>query len=223
MESTCHLLKAAITAVPNRKHGSPDDIQDLLAHRMATAILRLSQDYENARVHLSVRSRAVIARAALEAMFNLLGALSSKATAIRIVYSSTDDDLRRARQMKKADPDPSDLADETIQGLEDNLAFIVKSYGNDQCKKINTYQIAESSGCDGYYRSRYFSLSQHVHSNYATLGHTSEEPISEISDKSVLLACALSSDCIAGHYEHPDADRLQAEARSAWKDRPERG
>ena len=185
---------------------------------MTTAISELAADYDKTINTLSPRSAAVLARATLEAMFHLLGALHSKELAAGIIYGSTKEDLRHCRLMKEADPAPIALADKVIEDLKREVNLI-ETHFKDIKPITSTYQIAEKVDCEKHYRSHYFTLSQHIHANYATVPTIPNQPPSPIPSTVMLLACCQSADVIAEHYKHPNAEKIQSRSRSLWKER----
>ena len=218
MKESRELLNDARTAIPEKDQITPDEIQDLLAVRMAKAISEIAADYDKTNDTLSLRGAAVLARVTLEAMFRLLGALHSKEIAAKIIYTSTKEDLNRSRRMKDADPAPTNLADTVTTDLESSLKFIETTLSDVDLKTITSLQIAKKVDCLNHYCSHYFTLSQYVHSSYATLGNTPSDYTPKITDSAFLLACCLSADFIAGHYKHPNAEKIQSRSRALWKE-----
>lgn len=213
------LLERAMKSMPSGSIISPDEIQHFLAGRKVESLHCLASDFVAHRESLSSRSLAVIARGALEAMFGLRASLLSKEVAIDILYTSTTSDLEKVKKMKDVDPNSPPSADNVISALESEKDFIVQTFPSHSPKKRNVFNIAEKAECVSHYRSSYFTLSQYVHSNYATIDGDLDDLTSKIAEGAVMVSCLLSVETIADFYSHPDENELRKRSRELWNGR----
>ena len=219
MNAALDLFRLAASAITSPTILNRDTIQPILAKRLVSSVEELSEDYIRFSKRQHARTRAVIARTSLEAAFRLQATLQSADSAARIAYTSAEDDLKRAKQLKSIDPSPPKLADEVISSLEAEVSFLRDRFGDSCCKTMKVLQIAEAAGCISYYRSHYFNLSQYIHSSYSTASAPSSLTANKISDESILLALCMSSESIATFFSHTDLEDIRIRARSIWNER----
>lgn len=195
-------------------------LQDRFIRITAQMVSELAADYSKFDGSTSLRTRAVVARSAMEALFRIRAAASSPDVTIKIVYSAACDEARQCKQLLEADPAPPSSAAGILAVDEAERDSILKCYGAEKCGTgtMQIYEIAKIGGCSGYYRGHYSSLSKYVHSHYRSSAPSTSDGL-RITDDSVLLALCCGAETLAEYYRCDGRDEIEGAAKTLWQGR----
>lgn len=131
-------------------------------------------------------------RVALESYFNLAASLKSAEFAKNKVHSEIRNLNKRVGQWNKIKPDDQKKATaEVMSGVQDMTQLFTDNVGKATDNlKWDAYDVADVAESNIYYRTAYFTYSQHIHANFGVLMNGDKETVNTV-DSSVRVAVSL--------------------------------
>ena len=166
------------------------EFQKAYCFRQLGFITHLGRQVDRIAPHASDFATAIVGRSLMEATFRLAGAAHSEATALKLVYTNVNEDLRRTQMFNDLDPDPPAEAKVILDSLKAEKEAI-ESLTEEELKPMNFFDAIPLVGLRNLYRASYHTFSKIAHGDYtyADICRRGERLQGDVVGSITLFAC----------------------------------